>query len=305
MTVRELGAGDGQAVRRLWDDLGGWYRNTSPASDADVDRALGRILRQVSGGRRPRRGAPAEAAWVALSGSSIVAWLYARAEPEQNYVVPLIAPEDPTGSLADLLGSARTWFLAQEARRFVLDVPEGRTDLQRVAEDSGRRLWHRQVLDRDLSGLAPTSAAPSIVREFRRSDLAAAQSLFGARHPEKLPTPIPVAFLDLRTGWFREATTDVQRGIWVAAEKKELLGVAGSTHRPGAATGFLGPWVLAERSTPVMAEDLLSSLIAWLRSAGAHRVRTTTPVPLNSDARALLPLGFHSMAESDLYELRA
>ncbi len=305
MTVRELRAGDGEAVRRLWDDLGGWYRNTSPASDADVDRALGRILRQAAGARRPRRGTPAEAAWVALSGGSIVAWLYARAEAEQNYVVPLIAPEDPSGSLEELLGSARTWFLAQDARRFVMDVPEGRAELQTAAEESGRRLWHRQVLDRGVSEASPSPSGPSVIREFRRSDLAAAQSLFGARHPEKLPPPIPVAFLDLRSGWFREATTDVQRGIWVAAAKRELLGVAGSTHRPGAAIGFLGPWVLAEAATPAMAGALLSTLIAWLRSAGAHRIRTTSPVPLNSDARALLPLGFQPMAESDLYELKA
>lgn len=305
MTVRPLGSGDGRELRRLWDDLGGWYRNTSPASDADVDRAIGRILRQTATGRRPRRGVPVEAAWVAVSGKSIGAWLYARADPEQNYVVPLVPPGDPAGDLPDLLGSARTWFLGEEARRFVMDVPEGRSDLLSAVQPAGRRLWHRQILDRDLSQPVPAPPGPSGVRGFRRSDLASTQSLFGARHPEKLPPPIPVAFLELRGGWFRDPAWDMQRSIWIASPKRELLGVAGGTHRTGSAIGFLGPWVLAEGVPTSVPEDLLSTLAAWLLGTGAQRVRTTVPVPLNSDAESLIPLGFAPMAESDLYELRA
>jgi hypothetical protein len=304
MAVREIQSGDGQTVRRLWDELGGWYRNTSPTSDGDVDRAIGRLLRQAMTGRHPRRGSPADAGWVATSQGSVTGWLYARADPEQNYIVPLVPPEDTTGAFANLLVPAREWFRNQEARRFVVDVPEARTDLRVVTQPGGRVLWHRAVLDRDLTPLPTASAVPATVREFRRSDVGPAQSLFGRRHPETLPPPIPVAFLDLRGSWIRDPAWELQRTVYIAGPRQDLLGVAGGTHRPRAPIGFLGPWVLSEMASPPVVTELLSAVLTWLRSVGAQRVRTTVPTPPGDDAQALLRVGFAIMAESDLFELK-
>jgi hypothetical protein len=305
MSVRELASGDGKSARRLWDDVGGWYRNTSPTSDDDVDRAIGRILERASSGRRRRRRDPAEAAWVAESHGSLVGWLYARADPEQNYIVPLVPPEDRTGALTDLISPAREWFLNEEASRFVVDVPASRAELRVAVQASGRVLWHRAILDRDLSLLPSASATPASVREFRRSDLSAAQTLFGIRHPEKAPPPIPVPFLELRGGWMRDPAWDLQRTIWVAGPRRDLLGVAGGTHQPRAPIGFLGPWVLAESASPPVAIELLGAVLSWLREGGAQRIRTTIPTPPGDDAQTLLRTGFTTMAESDLFELKS
>jgi hypothetical protein len=305
MPVRELGSGDGQPARKLWDDLGGWYRNTSPTSDGDVDRAIGRLLRHAMSGRRPRRGQPAEAGWVATTNGSLVGWLYARADPEQNYIVPLLPPEDTSGAFEQLLVPAREWFLNQQASHFVVDVPEGRPDLRAVTHRLGRVLWHRAVFDRDLRPLSATAAVPSAIREFRRSDLAAAQSLFGRRHPEKAPPPIPVAFLELRGSWGRDPAWELQRTIWIAGPRGDLLGVAGGTHRPQQPIGFLGPWVLSEAASPPVVTQLLGAVLGWLSEAGAQRARTTVPTPPGDDAQALLRSGFATMAESDLYELKS
>ncbi|HLY76637.1 MAG TPA: GNAT family N-acetyltransferase [Thermoplasmata archaeon] len=304
MPVREFTSGDGQPARRLWDDLGGWYRHTSPTSDADVDRAIGRLLRHALSGRRASRGEPAEAAWVAESNGSWIGWLYARADPEQNYIVPLVPSEDATGAFDSLLAPAREWFHHQEAGRFVVDVPDGRADLRTVARRTGRVLWHRAVLDRDLRPLPAASAAPATVREFRRSDLAAAQTLFGIRHPEKPPPPIPVAFLELRGAWSRDPAWELQRTVWIAGPRNALLGVAGGTHRPGMPVGFLGPWVLSEAAGPGVETELLGAVLTWLRDVGARRVRTTIPTPPGDDAQRLLRAGFSTLAESDLFELK-
>ena len=305
MSVREFDAGDGQPARRLWDDLGGWYRNTSPASDNDVDRAIGRLLRQAGSGSRGRRRLPAEAGWVAVSGGSLIGWLYARADAEQNYVVPLVRPDDTSGAFEALLAPARSWFLTEGARRFVVDIPGGRPDLQAVAQRGGRVLWHRSVYDRDVSPLPSASAVPVAVREFRRGDLAAAQSLFGRRHPEPTPPPVPVAFLELRGGVFRDPAWELERAVWVAGPRPGFLGVAGGTHRPRSPTGFLGPWVLSEAASPPVISELLGAVLTWLRQMGAQRVRTTVPTPPSDDAKALLSVGFSPIAESDLYELKA
>jgi hypothetical protein len=304
MSAREFASGDGQTARRLWDDLGGWYRNTSPTSDGDVDRAIGRLLRRSLSGRRPRRGEPAEGGWMAESGGTPVGWLYARAEAEQDYIVPLVPPEDMTGAFEAMLDPAREWLRNQAARRVVVDVPEGRADLRAVVQRGGRVLWHRAVLDRDLSPLPSASAVPTLVREFRRSDLSAAQTLFGIRHPETPPPPIPVAFLELRGGWMRDPAWEIQRTVWIAGPRRELLGVAGGTHRPRAPIGFLGPWVLSERASPLVATELLAAVITWLRGTGAQRIRTTIPTPPGDDARMLLNSGFSTMAESDLWQLK-
>jgi len=305
MSVREFASGDGQTARRLWNDLGGWYRNTSPTADGDVDRAIGRLLRQSISGRRPRRGEPAEGGWIAESQGSPVGWLYARADPEQNYIVPLVPPEDTSGAVEALLVPAREWFRHQAASHFVVDVPEGRADLRSVAQRGGRVLWHRGVLDRDVSPLPSTSAVPVAVRGFRRSDLSAAQTLFAIRHPEKPPPPIPVAFLELRGSWMRDPAWEIQRAIWIAGPRRGLLGVAGGTHRPRAPIGFLGPWVLAEAASPPVATELLEAVLSWLQGVGAERVRTTIPTPPGDDAQALLRSGFSTMAESDLFELKS
>jgi hypothetical protein len=305
MSVREFASGDGESARRLWDDLGGWYRNTSPTADSDVDRAIGRLQRSAMSGRRPRRGTPAEGGWVAESGGSMTGWLYARVDPEQNYVVPLVPPEDPSGALDALLGPAREWFRARDASRFVVDVPSGRTDLQLVAQRGGRALWHRAVLDRDLRPLTSVSSVRALIREFRRSDLAGAQTLFGRRHPGTPPPPIPVAFLELRGGWTQDPAWEIQRTIWLAGPRQDLLGVAGGTYRPRASIGFLGPWVLAESATPPVADELLGAVIRWLREVGAQRVRTTIPTPPGDDAQTLLRSGFSAMAESELVELKS
>jgi len=305
MTVRELETGDGAAARRLWDELGGWYRNTSATADTDVDRAIGRLLRQSARGGRVRRSVPAEGGWVAFSKGSLVGWLYARVDAEHNYAVPLLPLDEPTGALEDLLSSVREWFRQQGVRRFLLDVPAGRPDLRAIAQRDGRILWHRGVLDRDLSPLPAASASPAPVREFRRGDLASAQTLFGRRHPEATPPPIPVAFLDLRGGLFRDPAWELERSVWVAGPRLNLLGVAGGTHRPRSPTGFLGPWVLAESADPRVVTELLGTVLAWLRQVGAQRVRTTVPTPPNEDAEALLAAGFSQVAESDLYELKA
>lgn len=304
MTVRELGIGDGKAVRRLWDELGGWYRNTSPASDSDVDRAIGRALRQAASGSRPSRRTPAEGNWVSVVGSEITGWLFARADPEQNYVVPLVPPEDTTGALKEMLTAAREWFRNESARRFMFDVPTTRPDLRAMALDGGKILWHRAVLDRDLTPLPSTGGLPETVREFRRSDLAAAESLFGRRHPEKPPPPIPVPFLELRGGWFRDPAWELERAIWIAGPRGDLLGVAGGTHRPKTPIGFLGPWVLAQTASPPVAASLLGAILSWLAGVGALRVRTTIPTPPSDDAQFLLRSGFSVMAESDLFEMR-
>lgn len=302
MPVREFASGDGPPARRLWDDLGGWYRNTSPSDDADVDRAIGRLLRNPMGSRRVRRGASAESAWVALAQGSIIGWLYARTDPDQNYVVPLVPPEDATGAWEALLTQARTWFRGLEISRFFVDVPENRADLRAEAQRTGRVLWHRAVLDREV-GLPASTAVPVSARAFRRSDLPHVQELFRTRHPEKTPAPIPVAFLELRAGWFRDPAWELQRAIWLVGGQKNLLGVAGGTHRPRATLGFLGPWVLSETASPPVASELLEAVLAWLRGVGAQRVRTTTPTPPGDDAKVLLRNGFVPMAESDLFEI--
>lgn len=304
MPVREPGLGDGQALRRLWDDLGGWYRNTSPTSDTDVDRAIGRALRQAASGRRLSRRKPAECSWVSVSDSKLTGWLFARADPEQNYIVPLVPPEDTTGAFESMLDPARVWFRQESARRFVVDVPTTRPDLRSVAVKGGKILWHRAVLDRDLSPLPSTGALPETVRDFRRSDLAAAESLFRTRHPEKPPPPIPVAFLELRGGLFRDPAWEMERAVWVAGSRGNLLGVAGGNHRPRAPIGFLGPWVLAQAASPPLATSLLAAVLSWFERLGARRVRTTTPTPPSDDAQVLLRSGFASMAESDLFEIR-
>lgn len=135
-------------------------------------------------------------------------------------------------------------------------------------------------------------------------DVAPAQSLFGRRHPETPPPPIPVAFLQLRGSWFRDPAWDLQRTIWIAGPRQDLLGVAGGTHRPRAPIGFLGPWVLSEAASPPVATELLSAVLNWLRGVNAERVRTTVPTPPGDDAQALLRAGFTAMAESDLFELK-
>ncbi len=303
MPVREFASGDGQPARRLWDDLGGWYRNTSPTADVDVDRAIGRLLRRSTSGRRFRRGTAAEGGWVADVHGSMVGWLYARTDPDQSYVVPLVPPEDTSGALDPLLSAARDWFRDQQVLRFFVDAPEGRADLHAAAERTGRVVWHRAVLDRDLAPLPSAPAVPASTRQFRRSDLPNVQALFQARHPEKSPPPIPVAFLELRAGWIRDPAWEMQRTIWLAGPRKEILGVAGGTHRPHAPIGFLGPWVLAEAASPPVVTELLGAIVSWLRGVGAQRVRTTIPTPPGDDARALLHHGFATMAESDLFEI--
>jgi hypothetical protein len=305
MQVRELTTGDGQSARRLWDDLGGWYRNTSPTGDADVDRAIGRIIRLSISGRQPRRGAPADGGWVAESAGTIVGWLYARTDPDQNYIVPLVPPEDTTGALEALLPPARAWFAQQQADKFVVDVPVSRPDLRGVAQRGGRALWHRAVLDRDVTPFPGAPTVPTAVREFRRSDLSTVQALFDTRHPEKPPTPVPVAFLELRGSWGRDPAWELQRTILLAGPRQQLLGVAGGTHRPKAPIGFLGPWVLADAASPPVVTELLGAVVAWLRGVGAQRVRTTIPTPPGDDARALLSSGFSTMAESDLFEMKS
>lgn len=305
MHVRELTTGDGQNARRLWDDLGGWYRNTSPTGDADVDRAIGRLIRQSVSGRRPRRGAPADGGWVAESGGKIIGWLYARTDPDQNYIIPLVPPEETSGALDALLSPARAWFAEQQTDKFVVDVPVSRPDLRALAERTGRALWHRAVLDRDLTPFPTGSPLPATVREFRRSDLPTVQALFDRRHPEKPPAPIPVAFLELRGSWGRDPAWELQRAILLAGPRQQLLGVAGGTHRPHAPIGFLGPWVLAEATSPPVATELLGAVVSWLRGVGAQRVRTTVPTPPGTDARMLLSSGFSTMAESELYELKS
>ncbi|MCI4352956.1 MAG: hypothetical protein L3K14_06160 [Thermoplasmata archaeon] len=304
MSVREFEAGDGPAARRLWDDLGGWYRNTSPTSDIDVDRAVARLRRHAAGSLRPRRSTPTEGAWVAVSNEAPVGWLYARADAEQSYVIPLIPPGDTTGLFDALLSPAKEWFLRRGAHQFFVDVPAERRDLRTAAERDGRVLWHRAVLDRDVRALAPEATLPTTVRDFRRSDLAAVQSLFTRRHPEATPPPIPVAFLELRAGWFRDPAWELQRGIWVAGPRQDVLGVAGGNHRPRSPIGFLGPWVLSERASPPVVRELLDVVLEWLRGVGGQRVRTTVPTPPNDDAQALQAAGFSILAESDLYELR-
>ena len=305
MPVRELESGDGPALRRLWDDLGGWYRNTSPTSDNDVDRAIARLLRHSAGGLLRRRATPAEGAWVAVTNGVPVGWLYARADEEQSYILPLLPPDDSTGNFDALLLPAKEWFLRQGARRCVVDVPGERVDLRRVVQREGRILWHRAVFDRDLAPLAGTPALPSTTRGFQRSDLSSVQALFARRHPEPTPPAIPVAFLELRGGWFRDPAWELQRAIWVAGPRMDILGVAGANHRPRSPIGFLGPWALSERASLPVIHDLLSVALGWVRGVGGERVRTTVPTPLNDDARALQAAGFSVLAESDLYELRA
>jgi hypothetical protein len=303
MTVRSIAAGDGPSVRRLWDELGGWYRNTSPAGDADVDRAIGRLIRHPISARR--RKLPAEAGWVAESGGKVVGWLYARTDSDQNYIVPLVPPEETSGALEALLTAARGWFTEVQAAQFLVDVPVSRPDLRAAAQSRGRVLWHRAVLDRDLSPYPSASAVPATVREFRRGDLSNVQALFEARHPEKPPTQIPVAFLELRGGLFRDPAWDLQRSILLAGPREQLLGVAGGTHRPKTPIGFLGPWVLAQAASPPVAVELLGGVVSWLSSVGAQRVRTTIPMPPSDDARTLLCQGFTVMAESDLFEVKS
>jgi hypothetical protein len=232
-------------------------------------------------------------------------WMYARADPEQSYVVPLVPPEDSTGAFEALLAEVREWFLNREVSRFVLDVPNARSDLRAALARRGRVLWHRAVLDRGLSPLPSNPAVSSEVREFRRSDLAAAQTLFGIRHPESPPPPIPVPFLELRGSWFKDPAWELRRTIWIAGPRRQLLGVAGGTHRPRASAGFLGPWVLSETASPLVATELLGAVLDWLQADGAHRVRTTVPTPFGDDARTLIDCGFVTMAESDLYEVKS
>lgn len=305
MPVREFETGDGPTARRLWDDLGGWYRNTSPASDQDVDRAIGRLVRDSSGRSRARRSTTAEGAWVAVSNGNPVGWLYARTDAEQNYVIPLVPPHDTSGLFDDLLSPAREWFLRQGAHSFFVDVPGERRDFRTVAQRDGHVLWHRAVFDRDLTPLASGPSLPSTVRGFRRADLLAAQSLFTRRHPEATPPPIPVAFLELRGGWLRDPAWELQRAIWVAGPPDDVLGVAGGNHQPRSPVGFLGPWVLSERASPPVVHELLGAVMDWVQGVGGQRVRTTVPIPPNDDAQALQAAGFSILAESDLYELKA
>ena len=305
MQIRKLTAGDGPTARKLWDDLGGWYRNTSPAGDDDVDRAIARIVRRSTSSRLPRRGNPDDGGWVAVSGGNVVGWLYARSDPDQSYIVPLLPPEQSADALEGLVTSARTWFADRQIDKFVVDIPASRPDLRAMAQRGDQLLWHRAVLDRDLAPFPSASAVPATVREFRRSDLPTVQALFDARHPEKPPAPIPVAFLELRGRWGRDPAWELQRSIFLVGPRPELLGVAGGTHRPKAPIGFLGPWVLAQTASPPVVTELLEAVTGWLRGTGAQRVRTTTPSPPGDDARALLSCGFSSMAESDLFELRS
>jgi hypothetical protein len=303
MALAALASGDGPAARRLWEDLGGWYRTTSPASDRDVDRAIDRLLRSP-GRRRTRRSGPAEAAWIWRSNGVPTGWLYARADAEQNYIVPLLAPEGGPEVLGRLLVPAREWFRNEGAHQFFVDVPVARTDILRAVEAEGRPRWRRSVDGRDLSPVPGSSSVPGPVREFRRSDLGPVQALFEQRHPEPLPPPIPVAFLELRAGWFRDPAWELERAVWVAGASSRILGVAGGTHLPGSPIGFLGPWVLSEEATVPILASLLESVIGWLRVAGAREIRTTVPTPPSEDARALRTFGFVSVAESELYELR-
>lgn len=299
--ARPFAQGDGPAARQIWDDLGGWYRNTSPTADSDVDRAIARLL-GTAAGRRRWGSAPAEAGWVSDSDGRMRGWLYARADPEQNYLVPLVGPEEDPPTVEALFDLAREWFRRQGAERFVVDVPAGRGGARPVSLRTGQVLWRRAVLDRDLSPLPAASAVPVSLREFRRSDLLAAQALFAARHPTPLP-PAPVPFLELRGGWFRDPAWELQRGIWLAGPPKGLLGVAGGTHRPSSTLGFLGPWVLAEAASPPVARELAGAVVGWLRAVGAQRVRTSVPTPLGDDAAMLTQMGFVTVAESDLFEL--
>jgi hypothetical protein len=305
MPVRPIAAGDGETVRRLWDDLGGWYRNTSPSSDEDVDRAIRRLQRHPTSSRRRRRGGTAEAGWVFESSGRVAAWLYARADPEQNYVVPLVPPEDAHGALDGLLDAAHQWFRQEQVERFVVDVPAGRPDLRTAAQQQGRPLWHRAILDRDLSPFPSGSPDGGTVRDFRRADLANVQVLFDRRHPDRPTAPVPVAFLQLRSGWFGDPASELQRAILIAGPREQLLGVAGGTHRSNAPIGFLGPWVLSENAGAAVALDLLGGVSEWLRGVGAQRVRTTVPTPPGDDAQMLLRAGFATLAEGDLFEIRS
>lgn len=305
MSVREFAAGDGPSARRLWDELGGWHRNTSPAVDADVDRTIGRLLRRPGWTGLRRRAPPSEGAWVAESRGDLQAWVYARADPEQNYIVPLVPPEGAAGVVERLMDLVREWFRSRGVDRFVVDVPTGRSDLHSAFQREGRILWHRAILDRDL-GTSPTdSGGPGEVRPFRRPDLAAAQSLFKFRHPEASFPPIPVAFLELRGGWVRDPAWEMERSIWIAGPTERLLGIAGGTYRYGAPYGFLGPWVLAPSTPASVASRLLGAVFDWLRALGARRIRTTVPMPPGEDARTLERNGFSTLAEGDLFELKS
>lgn len=300
MAVRPFVAADAEAARALWLDAGGWYRETSPVSLSDVDRVLHRL--SVGRGRFSR--GPDDAAWVASDGGRVTGWAYARSEADQRYAVPVVAPGAvDAGALGGLFDSVAQWFRIRRASGFLLDVPTARADLRAIAVRRGKVRWRRLVFHRPVTANDRAPAASSAVRAFRRADLPAAQKLFQARHPEPSPPPVPVPFLDLQGGVFRDPAIDLDRAVWVIGARRELLGVAGATHRRDERVGFLGPWVVSPAAIPDTVSELLASALGWLQGLGVERARTTAPAPPPEELGALVARGFVPLAESEVFEL--
>ncbi len=304
MSVRPYLRSDLPEARRIWDELGGWYRETLPVAPAEVDRAL-RSLGTRSSRAPMRRRRSGAAAWVLEDHGRTNAWIYARIEPEHNYLVPLVPPgAGESARLTELVDAAQAWFLERSVRSFLVEVPTGRAAPRAVFSARGRLRWTRSIFYRGLNEADRVAASSSLIRPFRRSDLSGVRRLAESRRPPPQPPPVPVPFLELRPAWWRGATTEPERGIWVAAPPTELLGVVGATHPLGTQVGFLGPCLLSPAVQSDAGTALLGTALAWLRNRGVNRVRTTLPTPLPDEARPLAMAGFAPQAEGELFEVR-
>ncbi len=303
MSVQPYARSDLPEARRIWDELGGWYRETLPVAPGEVDRALRSLGGRWSRARRGRR-LGAAAAWVSDNRGRTTGWIYARIDPEHNYLVPLVpAGADESARLTNLVDAAQAWFLERSVRSYLVEVPAGRPAPRVLFSARGRLRWTRSIFYRALGEADRVPAASSLIRPFRRSDLRGVRQLAESRRPPPQPPPVPVPFLELRPAWWRGATTEPERGIWVAAPPAELLGVVGATHPLGTQVGFLGPCLLSPAVQSDAGSALLGTALAWLRNRGADRVRTTLPTPLPDEARRLALAGFAPQAEGELFEV--
>jgi hypothetical protein len=307
MRVRPLVAEDLPAARRVWAQLGGWYRETTPVADQDLEPALAEALRSTNPRRwRWRRGGRASAAWIVVEDSSPSAWIYARTEPEQSYVVPLVpASSAEAATVTALAELASAWFRDRAIPRFLVEIPEDRAAAWRYLSDHGERLWTRTVLHRDVSDSDRFPLPTPVVRDFRPADLRYVRAMAAGRRAGGDPVPVPVPFLNLRAGsWIpgpRESRLAVR--VWVAELPGGVEGVVGATCRPGATLGFVGPWLLGDEHGVEVGPPLLRAATAWLSARGMRRVRTSLADPETVEAAVLESVGFRPVARSGLVEV--
>lgn len=298
--TRPYTSGDLEAVLRLWEEAGGWYRTTMPVTSAMARGAFEKLTARPGFFRAPI----VHTAWIDPDEGPSSAFLYARREPDIGYVVPLLRGEaGAERSMEELIRAAQGWFAALGARTFRVDLPSDRPELAEPFLDRGRGLWHRDVFRWRSAPMLPTPGR-SIV-PFRARHKAAIDHLARARFPTGMPPAAPIPFLEApHASWMPLPTAPVGTRMWVVEAGESVAGVAGATRFVEGDCAELAPFILAPGLPAATASELVGAVLAWLKPLGVGVIRASLPRGLEAEAEALRTTGFERIAEGDVVEVR-